>query len=128
MQNSVLDLAIQIKNAYMASKDIIIVPYSRFREAVLVKLKELGYIESFGIEGDLMKKFVIHLAYNGSSAAITDIKVMSKPGRRFYVSYTELKPVIGGLGVSILSTSKGIMTNKEARKAKIGGELLFAIW
>ena len=59
---------------------------------------------------------------------MTDVQIFSKPGRRYYVSYHDLKLIMGGLGYSILSTSKGILSNKEARKSKVGGELLFSIW
>lgn len=128
MQNATVDLIIQIKNAYMASKDQTTIPHSRLKEEVTKKLAELGYIKTYKVSGEKFKKIDIELTYENSSPALTDVRIFSKPGRRYYVSYTKLKPVIGGLGVSILSTSKGIKTNKEARQEKIGGELLFSIW
>ncbi len=128
MENSVIDLAIRIKNGYLARREAITVPYSRFKEEVLKKLKGLEFIKDYHVEGDKVKNITVDLLYNNGASALTDIKIFSKPGQRFYVSYKELKPVFGGIGYSILSTPKGILTDKEARKAKIGGELLFNIW
>jgi len=128
MENSVIDLAIRIKNGYLARRETITVPYSRFKEEVLRKLKDLEFIKNYHVEGDKVKNITVDLLYNNSVPALTDIKIFSKPGQRFYVSYKELKPVLGGLGYSILSTPKGILTNKEAKKEKIGGELLFNVW
>ena len=116
----------------MSKRESIKVTNASIKEAILAKLKQLHYIEDYKLEIDeknkYIKKFVITLAYKNGMGAVTDVALMSKPGRRFYVSYKDLKPVIGGMGCSILSTSKGIMTNYEARKAKLGGELLFNLW
>lgn len=129
MDHSYIDLIIRIKNGYMARQDSVECPYSRFKEEIVKKLMRLKFIKEYTIEGEKIKKLMMELLYTeNTSPALTDIKVYSKPGRRFYVSYKELKPVLGGLGFSLLSTSKGIMTNKEARKEKLGGELLFSIW
>ncbi len=89
---------------------------------------ELKYIKNYQVTENKIKELVIELLYNEGQSVLTDVKIFSKPGRRYYVSYHQLKPVLGGYGVSILSTSRGILTNKEAYKAKIGGELLFNIW
>jgi small subunit ribosomal protein S8 len=128
MNNSVIDLIIRIKNGYMARKETIESPYSKFREEILKKLIKLGYVGKVDIENGKAKKFVIELIYKDGIPTVTDFKIFSKPGRRFYVSYKELKLVLGGLGCSILSTPKGILTNQEARRQKIGGELLFQLW
>jgi len=74
------------------------------------------------------KKIEVELLYNNNQKALTDVKIHSKMGRRIYRGYRELKPVLNGLGFSIISTSKGILTNVEAKKLKVGGELLFDIW
>jgi len=74
------------------------------------------------------KKIEVELLYNNNQKALTDVKIHSKIGRRIYRGYRELKPVLNGLGFSIISTSKGILTNVEAKKLKVGGELLFDIW
>ncbi len=128
MENSVIDLIIRIKNGYLAQRERIESPYSQFREKVLEKLKSLSYIKNFSVDKGVQKTIRIELLYPDQKPAITDVQLFSKPGRRFYVSYSHLKPVLGGLGYSLLSTPKGILTNSEARKAKVGGELLFSIW
>ncbi|PIU37210.1 30S ribosomal protein S8 [Candidatus Roizmanbacteria bacterium CG_4_8_14_3_um_filter_34_9] len=128
MENSIIDLVIRIKNGYMAKKPVILSPHSKYKEAVLEKLKKLKFIEEYKVEGDIKKNITINLKYEEGVPAITDIKVFSKPGMRLYVSYKNLKPVLSGFGYSVLSTSKGIMTDREAKKAKMGGELLFSFW
>ena len=109
----------------MARKENVEITYSKFNLEVLQKLEKLGYIRNFkSKEG----KIQVELIYIDRKPVITDIQIFSKPGRRFYVSYKDLKQIMGGLGYSLLSTSKGILSNKEARKIKVGGELLFSIW
>ena len=100
-------------------------PHSKFKESVLKRLKDLKYIKDFKKVGH---KLAVELRYDELTPSITDVKIISTPGRRIYVSYKDLKPVLGGLGYSLISTPKGILTNKEARKEKTGGELLFHIW
>lgn len=112
----------------MAQKESITVPYSRFKEHVLEKLLRLEYVKEYHKEGDKIKTLFITLLYNDRTPSLTGVNIFSKPGRRYYVSYKSLKSVLGGLGFAILSTSKGICTGQEARKEKIGGELLFTIW
>ena len=128
MNDPIIDLIIRIKNAYMTKNETLVAPHSNYREAVLKKLQDLGYIKSYSVEGDVVKTVEIELIYVKGVSALTDIKLVSKPGKREYVSYKDLKPVMNGMGVSFLSTPKGILTNREARKAKLGGELLFMIW
>ena len=125
MQNSVIDLIIRIKNGYLARKESVEIVNSKFNEEVLKKLRQLGYIKNFRVN---QRETQVELLYKGRSPAVTDVQIFSKPGRRFYVSYHNLKMIMGGLGYSIVSTSKGILSNKEARKNKVGGELLFSIW
>ena len=128
MENSFIDLLIRLKNGYLASKETVESPYSHFREEILIVLKKIHFIKDFVTEGKLKKVLKIELSYPEGKPVLTDIKIISKLGQRFYVSYKDLKPVLGGYGYSILSTPKGIMTNIEARKNKLGGELLFKIW
>lgn len=125
MESTISDLIIRIKNGYMAGLPSITVPYSVFREAVITKLVSLAYLKSYKKEG---RDLVVELSYDHHVPVVTDIKIFTRPGRRHYVSYKKLTSVLGGLGHSILSTSRGILTNGEARKAKVGGELLFNIW
>lgn len=128
MNDPIIDLIIRIKNAYMTKNESLMTPHSSYREAVLKKLQDMKYIKSYSVEGDVIKTIEIELNYTKGVPALTDVKLVSKPGKREYVSYTDLRSVMNGMGVSFLSTSKGIMTNHEARKAKLGGELLFMIW
>ena len=128
MENSIIDLVIRIKNGYMAKKEIIESPHSKYKEAILKKLMNLKFIESYSVKGKIKKNIIINLSYEEGNPAITDVKIFSKPGMRLYISYKNLKPVLSGFGYSVLSTSKGIMTNREAKKAKLGGELLFSFW
>lgn len=125
MQNSVIDIVIRIKNGYMVGNEAIEAPYSRFSEEVVKKLVQLGFLKTYKSD---QKNIRVTLSYSDKHPSMTDVKIFSKPGRRLYVSYKDLKPVLGGLGYSIISSPKGILTNKEARKLKIGGELLFSIW
>lgn len=128
MERTSCDFIIRIKNGYMSKKETIVISYSKFNEALLKKLKSLSYLADFKVIGDKVKKIEVDLLYKNGNAVLTDVKIFSKPGRRNYVSYADLKPVLGGLGWSIVSTPNGILTGREARKAKVGGELLFEIW
>ncbi len=130
MSLAISDLIIRIKNGYMAGKEKVLSPYSKFREAVLEKLKSLGYIKDFRVKEvrPKVKQIEIELLYKKKGVAMQDVKIYSKPGRRWYVSYREITPVKGGKGHAIISTSKGVLTNIEAKKKKVGGELLFEIW
>jgi small subunit ribosomal protein S8 len=124
----VIDLIIRIKNGYMARKDVVLIPFSKFKESVLLKLKNLGYVSNYTIEGESKKYLKIELKYENGEPKFTDVKIFSKPGRRWYTSCREIKSVKGGMGHAIFSSSKGIMTDREAKKLQVGGELLFYIW
>ncbi len=112
----------------MARKVTILSPHSGFREEVLKKLVELKFIKGFKINKDQFKEITIELLYEKGQPAMTDVKIFSKPGGRHYVSYRDLKPVLSGYGFSLISSSFGIITDKEAKTKKLGGELLFNIW
>jgi len=128
MKNSFIDLIIRIKNGYMSHKEIIISPYSKFRVEILKKLKKLGFIKDFKFSGEKIQVIDIELLYQDEEPAIIGVEIFSRPGQRQYVSYKDLRPVLNGFGYSILSTPKGVLTNKEARQQKTGGELLFSLW
>lgn len=125
---SVIDLIIRIKNGYMAKNESISSPYSKYREAMLIKLKELGYIKGFDIQGEINKKINIDLLYIAGSPAVTDFKIFSTPGKRVYTTYKDIKRVRGGMGHALITSSKGILTGTQAKKARLGGELLVNIW
>ncbi len=128
MSDPIIDLVTRIKNGYMSGRETVESPHSNYREEVLKKLKALRYIKDYKVSGEIIKKVTVTLAYDEQIPAVTDVKFFSTPGRRVYKSGRDLRPVLRGMGYSILSTSKGIMTNIEARKTGVGGELLFNIW
>jgi len=127
MENNFADLIIRIKNGYLSKKDTVFCYRSNFNLNILKKLKELNFIKDFK-ETEDKKTVLVELLYRDGVSALTDVRIQSRPGKRIYRSYKELKPVLSGLGFSIISTPKGILTNKEARKLKVGGEVLFDIW
>src|SRR4051812_37509279 len=126
--SAITDLIIRVKNGYMAGKESIESPYSKYREQLIKKLVALKYVKDYSVTGDIKKTMTIDLAYEDGVPALTQVKIFSTPGRRWYVSSKKMKPVLGGMGYSLLSTPQGILTNIEAKKKNIGGELLFNIW
>ncbi|PIR86541.1 30S ribosomal protein S8 [Candidatus Kaiserbacteria bacterium CG10_big_fil_rev_8_21_14_0_10_43_70] len=124
------DFIIRIKNAGAVGKDTVSIPHSKFKMAVADKLREVGYIQSIDRKGKKVKKTIeISLAYDKDGVSrIKGVKRISKPGRRLYRSVDEIHPVRYGHGYVLLSTPNGVMTDKEARKARVGGEALFEIW
>lgn len=125
----IIDLIIRIKNGYMSKKATIVGAYSKRGLDVLNILKKEGYIANFKIEEDgVKKKILIDLLYIDGSPAVREIKIVSKPGMRIYVPSARLKPIKAGIGRIVVTSSKGIMTDQEARKNRVGGEVLFNIW
>ncbi len=124
----------QIRNAQMAGKASIEVPFSRLKKSVIKILKEKGYIEDYLESGQKeLPKIKIILKYNKTeqnkkTPAITEIRRVSKQSRRVYVKKNQIKKVKQGYGISIISTSKGIMTGEEAKKNGIGGEIICEVW
>lgn len=103
-------------------------PHSRVKENIAQILKREGYVSDVAVEGNAIKKIKIRLKYNGKKSVIEGLKRISKPGLRKYVGATEIPRVRGGLGVAVVSTSEGLMTDVQARKKNLGGELLCYIW
>ena len=123
------DLLTKIKNAQAVKKENIKVFYSKMTEAIVDVLVRNGYLESCERRGRGAKRVLdIKLKYENGADAFRGVKFISKPSRRIYAGYQDLKSVRHGYGLAILSTQKGIMTNKEARKHKVGGEVLFEVW
>ena len=123
------DFLTALRNASQASKPAINVQWSRLREGVARILAESGYLASFRkAERDEKPVLELTLKYVSGVPAITSIERVSTPGRRVYAGYTTVPKVIGGMGVSILTTSRGVMTDAEARRQKVGGELLAKVW
>ena len=123
------DLLSKIKNSAMARKDKMTVPFSRMDFAIANVLVKNGYLKSVDKEAIGKKSFmVIRLGLKEMKTPLSDFKIMSKPSRHTYKDYRSLYPVRQGHGTGVISTSKGIMTEKEAKKQKVGGEYLFEIW
>lgn len=124
------NLLTSIKNAQKAKKESVKLPYSNFDFAVAEILAKKGFIENASKKGRMPKRIIdVKIKYDeAGQGAITGVKVLSKPSRRLYSGYSELRPVKQGTGISVVSTSKGVMTASEARKQKVGGQLLFEIW
>ncbi len=120
------DFLTKIRNAYQASRPYIEVQASKVREAVARILKEQGYIEDYQVREEGPKRFLRVLLRYGprGQAALKEITRVSKPGRRLYASAVKLPEVANGLGIAIISTSQGVMTDKEARQRGIGGEII----
>jgi len=124
------DLLARIRNANLAYKDDLVVAASKMNRAILAILEREGYIAGFEEEGEgVHRAFRVRLKYGRNrERAITGLRRISKPGRRIYAGRGELPRVLGGLGIAILSTSQGVMTDREAARRGIGGEVLAYVW
>jgi len=129
MSNPISDMLISIKNAQAVGHLTVSVPFSNLKYEIAKILEKEDFIEKVEKKGRGVKKFLeITLKYDGKVPAISDLKRISKSGQRIYLPYKKIKKVKEGLGITIISTSKGLMTNKEARKQKLGGEVICEIW
>ena len=119
-----------IRNGIAASKRSVKAPHSQLREQIARILKDEGFIVDYGVEDvrEGVKEMTLNLKYKGAESVIHEIVRMSTPGRRMYRSLDAVEPVIGGLGVTIISTNRGVMTHKEAKKHAVGGEVICTIW
>ena len=126
----IADLLTRIRNALVAKHDSIVVPASNAKKAIAQILLDEGYIRGFEfVEDGNQGKLKIALKYGpGKIKAITGLKRISKPGLRVYAKKDQVPKVLGGLGIAIISTSRGVMTDKRARKESVGGEVLAYIW
>ena len=125
----IADMLTRIRNANNAKHDTVDVPASNMKKSIAQILLDEGYIKSFQIVDDGTQGVIhITLKYNGKDKVITGLRRVSKPGLRVYVGADELPRVLRGLGVAIVSTSKGVMTDKAARAAHVGGEVLAFVW
>lgn len=123
------DLLIRIKNAQQARKDSVRAPFSNMDFAIAQLLEQRGFIASAAKKGRSPKRTIeVGLRYADGQGAITGVRLVSKPSRRWYSGYRELAGVRGAGGMSVLSTPQGILTSSDARKKKVGGEVLFEIW
>ena len=128
MSDPISDMLTRIRNAGAAQLPTVELPHSRIKENVARLLQSEGYITDVAVEGGTKKKLKMRLKFNGKKSVIEGLKRVSSPGLRRYVGATEIPRVRGGLGVAIVSTSEGLLTDQQARKKNLGGELLCYIW
>ena len=128
--DAIADMLTRIRNANSAKHDSVKIPASNMKKAIAQILVDEGYIKSFTVEEDGKQGIMdVQLKYGpGKSQVITGLRRVSKPGLRIYTNVEDMPKVMKGLGIAILSTPKGIMTDKDARKANVGGEVLAFIW
>ena len=127
--DQIADLLTRIRNAIMVGKNEILVPTSRLKVGVVEVLKKNGYIADYKVEDDKPRGILkVTINQPGENAKISEISKVSKPGRRVYSGVDELPTVKSGRGMVIVSTSKGLMTGREAKKNRLGGEILVKVW
>ena len=125
----IADMLTRIRNASSAKHATVDIPASNMKKAIAEILLEEGYIKNFQLVNDGVQGIIkVTLKYNGNEKAITGLRRVSKPGLRMYAGAEELPQVLRGLGIAIISTSKGVMTDKKARVAHVGGEVLAFVW
>jgi small subunit ribosomal protein S8 len=128
MTDPIADLLTRIRNANQALLPALALPHSRLKERIAHILVQEGYIANCSVEGDKIKTLRLKLKYQGRKAVIEGLRRVSTPGLRHYVGARDVPRVLGGMGVAILSTPRGVMTGVEARKQNVGGEVLCYIW
>ncbi|HHK2922497.1 TPA: 30S ribosomal protein S8 [Pseudomonas aeruginosa] len=128
MQDPLADMLTRIRNAQMAEKTVVSMLSSKLKAAVAKVLKDEGYIADFQISSEVKPQLSIELKYFEGKPVIEEVKRISRPGLRQYKSVEQLPKVRGGLGVSIVSTNKGVMTDRAARAAGVGGEVLCTVF
>ncbi|MCD6408403.1 30S ribosomal protein S8 [bacterium] len=130
MTDPIADMITRIRNGNLVYKDYVDIPYSKFKERIAEVLKEEKYIKDYEVLEENNRKILrVHLIYYpGKKRAITEIKKISKPGVRIYVKKDEIPKVKNGAGIAVLTTSKGVLSDRKAREMGVGGELLFYVW
>lgn len=126
----IADMLIRLKNAYLAGKEVVEIPYSKMKEDIAKVLVKEGYLRNLTISTNDSKIKIIklELKYKNKKPAIEEVKQISKPGVRIYAKAKKIPRVKFGFGITIVSTPQGIMTDKEARKRNLGGEVICQIW
>lgn len=130
MTDTISDMLTRIRNSLMAKKPEVALPYSNFKYSLAKVLQSEGWIASVEVkEADKIKTLQLRLKYDPTGMpVISGIQRVSKPGQRIYSGRNEIPKVLGGLGTTIISTSKGLMTDKQAKSQKVGGEIVCQIW
>jgi len=124
MQDPIADMFTRIRNAQAANKVAVKMPASKQKEAIAKVLQEEGYITGYKVESGVKPELEVTLKYFDGKAVIESLQRVSRPGLRIYKKRNELPKVMGGLGIAVVSTSKGLMTDRAARKAGLGGEVI----
>lgn len=124
MQDPIADMLTRIRNGQAANKVSVKMPSSKLKVAIAKVLKDEGYITDYAVSGDVKAELEVTLKYFEGQKVIETIQRVSRPGLRIYKSATDLPKVLGGLGIAVVSTSKGVMTDRAARKAGMGGEIV----
>ncbi|HVM11529.1 MAG TPA: 30S ribosomal protein S8 [Actinomycetota bacterium] len=130
MTDPIADMLTRIRNGSIAYKDEVQVPASRLKEEIAALLAREGYVRGYRVEGEAPKRnLVIEMKYGADrERTISGLKRVSRPGRRVYVDRAHLPRVLGGLGVAVLSTSQGVLTDRQAARRGVGGEVLCHVW
>lgn len=128
MNDPISDMLTRIRNASRALLPTVDVPRSRLKESIAGILKREGYIADYSVDGKPGRNITLKLKYQGKKCIIEGLSRVSKPGLRRYVGSDEIPRVRGGLGISVVTTSEGVMTGAQARKKNLGGELLCYVW
>lgn len=128
MNDPVADLVVTIRNGAAAQHNSVSLFHSNLKEAIASVLKQEGFVSSFEVTGEKIRKLTIQLKYAGKTSVISNIRQISKPGLRRYSAASDIPKILGGMGISIVSTSKGVMTGASAQKANLGGELICSVW
>lgn len=124
----IADMLTRIRNANQRYLKTVAIPGSKMKLEIAKILKTEGFITDYKIEGETKKNITIEMKYKGKTRVIQGLKKISKPGLRVYAPATQIPQVLNGLGIAIVSTSQGIMTDKQARQQQVGGEVLAFIW
>lgn len=130
VNDAISDMLTRIRNANLACKTCVSIPNTRIQQNICKILEQEGFIEKFSIS---TSEIILYLKYiqgpvNTGKPCITNLKRISKPGLRIYTTYKDIPKVLGGMGIIIISTSQGLMTDRQARHAKLGGELICSVW
>ncbi|MBN3564615.1 MULTISPECIES: 30S ribosomal protein S8 [Aliamphritea] len=128
MQDTLADMLTRIRNGHMAEKSAVTMPASKMKASIASVLEAEGYISGFAVEGDVKPVMTVELKYFEGKPVIESIQRVSRPSLRVYKAASELPKVAGGLGISIISTSKGVMSDRAARAAGIGGEVICTVF
>jgi small subunit ribosomal protein S8 len=130
MTDPISDFLTRLRNAGKARLDECVLPHSTLKESIATILKNEGYVSDYssGVDAQGHKTLVVKMKYVDGASAITGITRVSTPGRRLYFRYTEIPRVLNGLGIGILSTSKGLMKDADCRRNKAGGEMICNVW